>query len=195
MDFIRNSANRGAQPRFWWREDRSTKAQMRATEHNKPAKAWPIGANRTKFIPWPALPVSTFLAVRRATKYWFDAHTMDGGCTCCCTCSTGFNNNPTGRKKTMHTFLFDWWKCIHNPYVSAWLPIPKYLSTNTPLWARCSPCFGVANGCQNRWWDPYVALNRCFVSHKWPIRPCPDLHSHSLIDMCTDMYSDRMPRI
>ena len=124
------------------------KGSNASTGAQKPAKAWPIGANRTKFIPWPALPVSTFLAVRRATKYWFDAHTMDGGCTCCCTCSTGFNNNPTGRKKTMHTFLFDWWKCIHNPYVSAWLPIPKYLSTNTPLWARCNPFLGVANGCQ-----------------------------------------------
>ena len=77
---------------------------MRATEHNKPAKAWPIGANRTKFIPWPALQVSTFLAVRRATKYWFDAHTMDGGCTCCCTCSISFNNNPRGRKNRWHTF-------------------------------------------------------------------------------------------
>ena len=97
---------------------------MRATEHNKPAKAWPIGANRTKLIPWPALPVSTFFAVRKATKYWFDAHTMDAGCTCCCTCSTGFNNNPTGRKNrwhtfntSKHTFLLDWWN-------SDWLPIP-----------------------------------------------------------------------
>ena len=29
---------------------------------------------------------------------------MDAGCTCCCTCSTGFNNNPTGRKNRWHTF-------------------------------------------------------------------------------------------
>ena len=49
---------------------------------------------------------------------------MDAGCTCCCTCSTGFNNNPTGRKNrwhtfntSKHTFLLDWWN-------SDWLPIP-----------------------------------------------------------------------
>ena len=29
---------------------------------------------------------------------------MDGGCTCCCTCSISFNNNPTGRKNRWHTF-------------------------------------------------------------------------------------------
>ena len=110
----------------------------------KPAKAWPIGANRTKFIPWPALPVSTFLrfAGLRNTDS-MHAQWM-GGVHWCCTCSTGFNNNPTGRKNRWHTFirptipssLTD--EALHNPYVSAWLPVPKYLSTNTPLWARCN---------------------------------------------------------
>ena len=65
---------------------------MQATKHNKRAKTW------------PAVPVSTFFAVRRATKYWFDAHTIDAGCTCCCTYSISFNNNPRGRKNRWHTF-------------------------------------------------------------------------------------------